>query len=307
MHWFLIALIGPILYAISNHIDKYLMDKHCGNTKAGALVIFSALFSVVVLPIVYLIEPTVFSLGFKTSLILLLNGTINIICLSLYFEAIREEESSNVIPFYQTIPVITYILGYFFLNEALNINQVFGGSLIFIGTVIISLNFSGGKIRLKKRVAALMLGASLLYSIGVIIFKWIALDAGFWNSVFWEFAGNVFAGAIIFMFVSSYRKQFLDVFGIRKAKLISLNSINESITLLAEGVSAYAVLLAPVSLVTAVNGFQPLFVLAFGIVIALFFPHASKESLEKNDIAQKILAIGLITIGVYALGVSGNL
>lgn len=307
MNWFLIALIGPILYAISNHLDKFVLGKYCGNIKAGALVIFSAFFSVAVLPIVYFVEPSVFSLGFKTSMILMLNGTINIICLALYFEALKEDESSVVVPFYQTIPVLSFILGYFVLGEVLNLDQIIGGGLILFGTLIISLSFAGKKIKIRKKVAALMLSASLLYAVNAVIFKLIALDAGFWNSVFWEFAGNVFAGILIFSFISSYRKQFLEVFGTRKSGIIPLNAINESFTLVAEGVSAYAVLLAPVSLVTAVNGLQPLFVFIFGIILTLFVPHLTKESLEKNDIAQKILAIGIITAGIYLLGVSGAL
>ena len=307
MNWFWIALIGPILYAVNNHTDKYLVSKYFKDGEAGAIVLFSALFSVVALPVIYIIEPAVFSLNIKTILALSLNGTVGIICLILYFKALRGEEASRVVPFFQTIPIFSFILGYFILGEVLSTKQILACGLIIIGTIIISLDFTGGALSVKKRVLVLMLINSFLFAVSGIVFKMIAVEEGFWISAFWEFAGKVFIGIFLFISTSSYRKQFLQVMKMNSLPIITINSFNELIFIFADGVTIYATLLAPIALVMTVNGFQPVFVFIFGIILTLFFPKIAKESLQKNELAQKILAIGIITVGTYILGTSGAL
>ena len=71
-------------------------------------------------------------------------------------------------------------------------------------------------------------------------------------------------------------------------------SVSEAITL-------YATLLAPVALVLLVGSFQPLFVLALGIVLTLFFPRVTKESLGRMKLLQKGVGIGLMLVGGYLI------
>jgi drug/metabolite transporter (DMT)-like permease len=307
MNWFFIALIGPILYAVSNQIDKYILEKYFKAGEVGAITLFSSLFSVVALPIIYLMDPAVLSLGWADSLILTISGSLAVVCLILYLKALRDDEASTVVPFYQTIPIFGFILAYLFLGETLGKQEILAGILILIGTTIISLDFSKGGINLKKRVAALMLTASLLFAVMEVVFKAIALDQGFWPSIFWTFIGNIAIGIVIFITMKSYRQQFLRVFKINSGPVLLASSFNEIIFIIADGVSVYAILLAPVALVMVVNSFQPFFVFILGIFLTLFFPSIIKESLSKNIIAQKILAIGLITIGTWVLGMSGSL
>lgn len=301
MEWFLIALIGPILYAVTNHIDKYILEKYFKAGEVGAVVLFSALFSVVALPVIFFIEPGIFALGLMTKVALMVSGSLNVVCLILYLNALRDDEVSMVAPFYQTIPVFGYILGYFVLGEVLSGQELFAGLLILIGTTIISLDFSDGKIKIKKRVAALMITSSLLFAIIGVVFKMIAVDEGFWISVFWSLSGNVAIGLALFLFIKTYRKQFLTVFKANSKAVLAASSLNEIIFISADAVTAYATLLAPIALVMVVNGFQPIFVFIIGIILTLFFPKLGKESLSKNDLAQKILAIGIIACGAVLL------
>jgi drug/metabolite transporter (DMT)-like permease len=307
MNWFLIALIGPVLYAISNHIDKYILERYFKDGEAGAVVLFSSLFSVIALPIIYIIDPEVFSLSIKTSVILLLNGSLNIFCLILYFKALRDDDVSTVVPFYQMIPVFSFILGYFVLGEVLSLRQIFACVLIIIGAIILSFDLTGAKIYLKKRVVFLMLLSAFLYGVEGVIFKFIAMEQGIWVSAFWDFSGNLLIGVLLFIFVASYRKDFLWVMKVNSLSALSVCSFNEFIFLIAEGSYLYAVMLAPVVLINTVNGFQPAFVFILGIILTLFFPKIVREPISKNILIQKISAIGVITAGTVILGLSGAL
>ena len=64
MTWFLIALIGPILWAGVNHVDKYLLSDKFKGSNVGALMLFSTLTCFIVLPIFYLINSDIFNPSF---------------------------------------------------------------------------------------------------------------------------------------------------------------------------------------------------------------------------------------------------
>lgn len=76
MRWFFIALIGPILYAFANHTDKYLISRYFKNGEVGALIIFSSIFSIIALPIVLFIHPTVFNVSFFQGVVLAINSML---------------------------------------------------------------------------------------------------------------------------------------------------------------------------------------------------------------------------------------
>ncbi len=301
MNWFFIALIGPLLYAVTNHIDKYILEKYFKAGEVGAVVLFSALFSVIALPVVYFIEPNVFSAGWTNIAMLTVSGCLTIFCLILYLNALRDDETSMVVPFYQTIPIFGYILGYFLLGETLGPKELCAGLLILLGTTIISLDFRGGAIRFKKRVALLMTLSSLIFAIIGVVFKMVAVKEGFWLAAFWAIVGNVIIGMVLFVGVKSYRRQFLAIFKINSATVLTTVSLNELIFVAADGVTSYAMLLAPIALVMTINSFQPIFVFLIGIILTLFFPHLGKESMTRNDLAQKAVAIGIIAVGTCLL------
>ena len=52
MNWLFIALLPPILYAFTNHLDKFLLSKYFKGGHVGTLVLFSSLFCVFALPVI---------------------------------------------------------------------------------------------------------------------------------------------------------------------------------------------------------------------------------------------------------------
>ena len=60
--WLLYALSGPVFWALSTHIDKYLVDRYFRHSDTAVLMVFTALIGVVMLPPIALLEPAVFGL-----------------------------------------------------------------------------------------------------------------------------------------------------------------------------------------------------------------------------------------------------
>ncbi len=304
MNWFFIALIGPFLYALANHTDKYLISKYLKNGEAGAFIIFSALFSIVTLPIIALIEPGVAAVGWKVAIGQAINGMMIMLSILCYFYALHEDEASYVVPLYQTMPIFGFILGFIILGESITGAQAMASLLILAGASVLSIDIKGkGKFRLKKKVIGLMLAASFFYALSTVMFKFIAVgEENFWSSLFWTFVGKVAIGVIFFACVSSYRVQFMKMLRSNGAGPIALTSLSETLFIGAEAVSTFAILLAPVFMVLLVDAFQPIFVLIMGVLLTVFFPKISQESLSRKNMIQKILGIGIIVLGTYFVG-----
>ncbi len=304
MNWFLIALINPVAHALVNHFDKYLISRYVKGGSVGTLILFSALFSVVMLPIIWVIHPGVLSaVTVLQALVLMINGGILVTAIIFYLYALSSDEASFVAPLFQLVPVFGFMLGYFILGEVLHGNQIIAGLLIIAGSTILTLEFTDGKRKIKARLALLMLGSSLFYAINAVIFKSIAINQGFVDSLFWDMAGKFLFGIILFFAIKSYRRQFIDMIKAKPFTVIGLNALNEVIALVGEVALVFAVLYAPVALVQSVAGLQPMFVFLIGLVLTLFLPKLGQESLHAKVVVQKIIGIVVITVGVYFLGV----
>jgi len=303
MNWFIIALAAPVLWAVTNHIDKYLINKYFRNGGVGSLIIFSSLIGIFVLPFILIIHPAVFAIKPILALLIIANGSLYVLGLLPYLYALAEDEASIVVPLFQTIPVFSYLLAFFVLGERLTSIQIIASLLIILGAITLSLDLNQKKIKFKKKVFWLMFLASFLIALNGLIFKYVAIQENFWTTSFWEYIGFAVLSIVLLLFVRSYRDQFLLVVKNNKRAVLGWNTANEVLNIIAKIIMNFATLLAPLALVWVVNGFQPFFVLFFGIIIALFFPHFSKENLLKKHLAQKIVAILIIFIGVYLLNI----
>lgn len=301
MNWFLIALFGPALWSITNHIDKYLLSKYVKSAHSGALVLFSAVFGVVALPFILIIEPNVFQLGLLNIMLLILSGILYIVALIPYLYALKNEEVSIVMPILQIIPIFGFILSYFILGETLTTRQILASLLIISGAITISLDLSHKIPRLKKRILFLMILSSAIFALIDLLIKFVSINEGIWTGLFWHFSGYVIFSIPVFILIKSYRNQFLELIRNNSIPVLGLNSLNEILNFFARGLYGFATLLAPLALVQVVNGFQPFFVFIYGVILTLFFPHLGKESLAKRSLVQKILAIIIIFIGTYFL------
>ena len=265
------------------------------------MVIFSALFGLFVLPFALLFDQSVFQIGTLNISTLALSGFLYIVGLIPYLWALDLDEVSIVIPIFQTIPVFGFIYAYFVLGETLTPQQIFASILIITGAIGISLDLSQGMPKLKKKVLFYMLLASAIFAGVDLLFKFIAVSEGFWAGMFWHFTGYLIFAIPVLIFVRKYRQQFLRLMRENKVLILSVNSINETLNLVARGMFGYATLLAPLALVQVVNGFQPFFVFIYGVVLTLFFPPLGAEKLIRKNVVQKILAIIVIFIGTYFL------
>jgi uncharacterized membrane protein len=306
MSWLPFAFAGPVLWAVSVHLDKYLVERYFKQCDVAVLLLFTAFIGLLLLPFIWLYEPSVISPGLGSIALIILAGILYMSALLLYLRALQTEEASVVAPFFQTAPLFGYALAYLVLGETLTRQQMVGGVLIILGALFVSLRFGpshasdasgtaeGG---FKARLAALMLACGFIMALSGLIFKIFAIEVAFWTTIFWMFVGEAIFGAAVLM-IASYRRQFVAILRTNTAALLSINVSNELINLTGSLGSRYALMLAPLSLVQAIGSTTTLFVFIFGVVLSLWWPRLGRENLSGRELAQKGVAAAFVAAGV---------
>jgi drug/metabolite transporter (DMT)-like permease len=297
MSWLFFAFSGPVLWAISVHLDKYLVERFFKESNVAVLLLFTALVGVLLLPFIWFYEPNVLSPSAGSIALIILAGILYMTALLLYLQALQSEEASVVAPFFQAGPLFGYVLAYVVLGETLSPRQMAGGVMIIIGASIVSIRFGHSARMFKARLALLMLACGFIMALATLIFKVFAIKVEFWTTTFWMFVGEAIFGAALLM-IPSYRRQFIALVRTNTAALLSINASNELINLGGGLGSRYALLFAPLSIVQAIGSTTTLFVFAFGIVLSVFFPGFGRENLSGRELAQKGMAAIIVAIGV---------
>lgn len=300
MSWLLVAFVGPILWAISTHIDKYLVDRYFREHDVAVLLVFTALIGLVLIPFIAAYAPGVAALPTASILIIALTGVLYMVAMYFYLQALQSNEASIVAPFYQATPIFAYGLAYAVLGEVLSRSQIIGGLLIVAGTALASFGL-GTKSKLNVRLVILMLACALSLAISSVVFKLFAIRDDFWPTTFWTYVGEAVFGAAILV-IPSQRRLFQNLLRVNPGPVLAINGANELINLGGGLIARFALLLAPLGLVQAVSSTTTIFVFLFGIVLTLLFPAIAQEDLSAGALIQKAVAVTLVALGVMRIG-----
>lgn len=277
MNWLLYAIASPALYAVTNYIDKFLVEKRIRNpllvpTFAGLIILA---LGILILAIKHFPILTLMPL-----VLILLSGILLFIYLIPYFQALVMEETSRIVPLFEASPIFVLLMSYLFLGESLSMKQLFGFALILIGGFAISSKKIDLKIFIPRKTFWLMMVSSLLWSLTVILFKFVVISSDFWTTFAYESIGTGLASIVVL--IVKWREIRLFVKRSFKGDILILFILNSIFGVIAQYSFSVAILLAPAALVSVIGGTQPFFVLVFGVFLSLFFPHIIKENIEKK-------------------------
>ncbi len=290
------AIVSQALFAVSNFIDKYLIDKRIRNPLL--VTILAGLASLLLGILIFLFRG--FSIIETKQLVLILvSGILLELYLIPYFQALAMDDASRIVPLFQFVPVFVLILSYFIVGEALSGKQLLGSAFIIVGGFVLATKkIEGGSIFKLRKSLWLMLIASLLYAITGVLFKWVVIAQDFWLTLAYENIG-MGIGAILLLLWPPYRAGFRRETKKLKVSTWGLLFVNETVYVLALLAMFYAILLGSVALVSVIGGVQPFFVLIFGLVLSIWFPSIVREDIQKETVLFKALAILFIFIGGY--------
>ena len=301
--WLLYAFSGPLLWAISTHIDKFLVDKYFRHSDTAVLIVFTAFMGVLALPVIWLFEPKVLALPWLATGVMTVSGILYMAAMLFYLRAIQSEEASVVAPLFQANTLFTFALGLILLHEMPHWPQILGAAAIIVGAVGLSLDSKLHLGRFKPRLVLLMCAATFVLALSNVVFKVFAIHDEFWSTTFWTFVGEGLFGVAI-LAMPKYRKQFVHLFRKNPGAVMGTNAANELINLGGGLGVRFASLLAPVALVSAISATSTFFVLLFGILLTIFFPRLGREDLTTRNLVQKAIGGLLIMVGVVLIEVN---
>ncbi len=300
MNWLIIALIPPALFAASNHIDKYLVDRFMQTANPRTLLISTALIGVLLMPFIYAFHHGELFISPTDTALIILSGILFAVGFLPYLVALKTNEASAVAPLFQLSPVFAFALGYFLLGETLNAQQALGCLFIIAGAFFISLDFSGQRFHFKARALGLIALASFSLSLSAILFKFVTVHENFWVTSFWEYAGSGLVAAY-WLLQRDIRTQFFGLIKRSPVRFAALNLTTDGLSVIGGLILRYATLLVPIALAWTMNGFLPFFVFLYGIILTRFLPAWGHETLTRRVLAQKFVAIALMIFGTYVI------
>ncbi len=302
MTWFFLAILGPVLYAATNHIDQILLQKYFVASGPVMVVVFSSLLAGLSLPVFYALNPQIFGFAPLEIAVILAVGVINTSVLWFYLLALREEEATIVVIFYQLVPVLGLGIGYVTLGEVISTRQLIAMGVIILGAITVSFEVNAEQsFRLRKSTLLYMILASLGWAGGSVLFKFVALEQDTWPTLFWEHAVFLAIGLGLLAFSRPVRTQFLSILRLNSNSVLFVNVVNETLYISGNIATASAYVLAPVSLVLLMNAFQPIFVLLIGLTLPLIWPSLPRPDVSRIQMTQKLVAILITGIGTYVL------
>ena len=302
---FILAIAAATLYALTNHIDKYLISKVVKNADSRSLIIFSTLVAGFAMSVIYaIICEFRFEFDLQGILLLFFNSALYAVSLYYYFKALSRDDTTIVVIMFQLIPVFMLLLSPLILgNQGISAIQLVGGIVTTIAAIAVTYEPERKKFSKDKLITLLMMAfVSLSYAVWFIIEKVVTNDHDFNQTMLWSNLTLFIVGIIIFIFLKSYRKALSAMLKSNGVKIVGLNLLNELLNSFGGVFSTFAGTMASVALVSFVSqGVQPFIVMIIGIVITKLFPKVEKETVTKKEIIKRVLAIALCIIGLACI------
>lgn len=295
--WILFAFLTPALFAASELLDGYLSNKKFKSVIS--LVFFASITNLLFVPIVFSIESPNFS-NSRLILPLIGVGLTNVLYLYPYYKALQIEDTSVVAAFFSIGKIITPILAFLILNEELSILQYLGLGLVIMANFFLAIKYGRVKVEIKKSFL-LIAAASVILAFEGILFKYMFEIGLKWSTAV---GGQLIATFIIALLIFSIRRfrmqiqmefrNFVDSF--------KLFFVEELITFSAIAIEAYAIKLAPLSLVKGVGLTIPLFVIFYTLILKKHRPNTFQEDIQRRILLKRIPLYFILILGLFLLG-----
>lgn len=291
MSWIFFSVLYALLVAVSNTMDKFILNKLVKNPylPLGVSGVIGAVFAAGIF----------LTSGFQPlsqldTALALSTGALFMLAMLFYFKAMKVEEVSRVVPFYYIAPAFTLVAAFLFLGESFAPQVYLGIALLIAGAVLVSLR-SLSSFRVGKAFWFILAGCVSTAALATLT-KHLLGQADFWTVFSYTRIGMA---ACVVPLIFFYRKDFVSLFRRGKAAAVCMMSLSETITLFAVLSFIFAASIGFVTLVTAMTSFQPLFVLLFALLLSRFYPKILNEDFGRKALLTKAASVALIVCGAF--------
>lgn len=306
--WLSFAFLAASIYATLSLVDKIVLDRDStGPISTTALSGFSMMATFIVAGI--MTENTGFESTTLSSELLLamgigiLGGFAYVLSLWTYFIGLEKSEVSRFIPLLSLDLIIVLVLAFVLLGEGFQPVVYVGVFVIFLGTVLISLDDASLTAGFKSKQALFwgLLVAGTTAALQLIL-EFMTAHLSLFGIMFWVGIGGVLSlcGLLAWKLVQAGR--------LPSGALEPVVSVQGGVLFVRGGfiaVAYYAFVLAletgPVSIAVAVLKLDVFLVFFGALVLSKIAPAILHEPTNRRILAQKFTASGLIVGGVVII------
>ena len=298
MSWILITILAHLLNAVVLIIDKHLVS----NTvlRPVAYTFYSGIFQIgflLLIPIVGFTFPET-----RYLIIGILNGALFILALLVFYKALKLGETSRIVPVVgAVVPIFTVFLSFLILGEFLAIKQFFAFIFFVVGGFLLSSKVNNGKLFMIKGFLLAII-AGFLFALYYTLVKYLYLQISFLDGFFLFQLGG-FLGASLLLLSKQNRIKIFSTPQTIKKRMAHLFVSNKLIATLAAIMIFYAISIeeSSVAIINSLQASQYVFLLIFAFILSKKMPDLYNEQVGKKVIIKKLLAIGLIGVGLVLL------
>ncbi len=291
--WLFFALAAPFFWALVHVLDEYCVDHVLEEPWMG--VVTSAFASLIVYLIIPFVLPGIDWQSIQISWIATAFFVGVLIQLSqfFYFTALSYSEAGIVAAYWNFVPALLPIFGFFVFHDILSVKQYIGiFVLIFASTSLCFLDFHH---KTRMITVVLMLLAALFQVAAYILMTAIYLHLDFIFAYLVIVTGLIFCG-LLPLLAPRIRKSIFNTF-YNKGSLSVFFLVIELANLMALGCAQMAIKLGDASLVAAVETTIPAFVFFLSIFWVRRMDVSSEALFDKLGL--KIIIVTTMVFGVW--------
>lgn len=299
LSWIAPAIASPFIYAIVTIGDKWILSNLKLRIESFNLFVgvFQLSVSFAILLIIGIPDAPFRAIAFAVA-----GGMLWGIYLIVLFWSLRREQVGRIVPVSQTSPVFAAILGVVFLSEHLEWWGWFAVLLVVGGAVIVSADpkqiLTGG----FSRVYLYVMAGAALVGLAQVLLKTSSEDLNVWYNMSFRGIGLFTTLALPFLRTSVVKD--LGKFLTNRRTAIPILLTEGIGPILGNALLLLALANGPVSLVSALLGTRPVFILIITLVFAPFAKRALAETFTRADIVTKVISTTAVVGGIAIIALA---
>jgi len=291
MTWVIYSLIAAIATAVIGILDKMVLAKWM-TKPTGSFFVFSVIETASgVIALALLGWPR---LNGGQMSIALLSGAAFAAASLCYFEAVKVEEISRVGPLFSLSPIFVAVFAAVFLGEVFTVRQYLGVLLLTGGAFLLSLK-SLRDWRFGRGLWWMLLGVGLI-SAGAVASKYLLDTSRPWTVFAYTKLGTIIIA--LPLLVPGYRSLAESVRG-SGPRVLVYSGLSEGLTSITTIFFLLAASTGYITLVNALIGTQPFFLLFLTVLLSAYWPKILQEEISRRLILRKAVAIAGIFAGIW--------
>lgn len=292
MSWILLVILAQFFYALVFILDKYILSRSMPHQVVYSFYVgVLGIFVLVLIPFGF-VMPNGAEVFWS-----LIAGVAQISAFLFFYKAVNREEISRVVPFVGAASsVFVLILSSSIIKEFLTSQQIIAFLLLVLGCLVVGFR---KKHFLGNGVLGLSIVSAFFFALFWVITKYLFLGTNFVSGLIWVRVGVALI-ALTLLFLKKNRELIFSETKQVKSKTTKFFILGRTLNVAGSLLLYLAVFLGSVTLTTAFQGLQYVFVMVLALLLLKKIP-SLKEQFNREILVQKIIAVILICIGLGLL------